>query len=78
MFANIKNRLIFDLLNETKMTRYELLPVKQKGNKTEGYFIFDNQLKTYWKDHAGINYYTTQKNIAVEIVHILNTQNIAA
>lgn len=54
------------------MKRFELLPVKQKDSKIEGYFIFDNELRTYWKDHNGVNYYTTSKRIAVEIVNSLN------
>lgn len=56
------------------MTRYELLPVKQKNSKIEGYFIFDNQLRTYWTDHNGVNYYTTSKRTAVEILNALNAQ----
>ena len=56
------------------MKRFELLPVKQKDSKIEGYFIWDNQNRTYWTDHNGVNYYTTSKRTAVEIVNALNSK----
>jgi hypothetical protein len=56
------------------MTRFELLPVKQKDSKIEGYYIWDNQYRRYWSDHKNINYYTKSKKVAVEIVNALNNQ----
>jgi hypothetical protein len=56
------------------MKRFELLPVKQKDSKIEGYYIWDNQNRTYWTDHKNVNYYTTSKRTATEIVNALNAQ----
>lgn len=56
------------------MKRYEILPVKQKDSKVEGYFIFDNLLKSRWTDHSGEVYFTKSKSVAVEIANALNTQ----
>lgn len=56
------------------MKRYEILPVKQNGYKVEGYFIFDNQTKSYFTDEKGNQYFTKTKKIAVEVVNALNAQ----
>ena len=56
------------------MTRFEILPVKQTGYKVEGYFIFDNETKSYFRDHNNETYFTKSKKVAIEIVNSLNAQ----